>query len=46
MKTRTYFVSTTFSSREINARNKREAISIFKEQLKGLISKNDKITII
>ena len=46
MKTRIYYVSTTFSSREICARNKKEAISIFREQLKGLISKNDKITII
>lgn len=47
MKTTTklYKVSTTFSSREINARSKNEAIEIFKSQLKGQISESDKITV-
>ena len=40
-----YKVNTRFSSREINARSKKEAITIFKAQLKGLISENDKITV-
>ena len=40
---KTYVVSTDFSKREIQARNKKEAVSIFKAQLKGLITKNDKI---
>lgn len=46
MKTiKNYIVSTEFSSREITARNKKEAKSIFKSQLKGLISDNDKIKV-
>jgi len=43
---KTYVVSTDFSKREINARNKKEAVNVFKNKLKSLISKNDKITII
>ena len=42
---KTYIVSTTFSSRQIQARNKKEAIKLFKQQLRGLISDNDKITV-
>ena len=42
---KTYIVSTTFSSRQIQARNKKEAIQLFKQQLRGLISDNDKITV-
>ena len=45
MKTKLYKVSSAFSSREINARSKKEAISIFKKQLGNLITGNDKITI-
>ncbi len=45
MKTKLYKVSTEFSSREINARSKKEAISIFRSELKTLISDNDKITV-
>lgn len=46
MKTiKIYKVSTMYSSREIQARNKREAIRLFKQQLGVLISKSDKITI-
>ena len=41
-----YIVSTDFSKREIQARNRKEAVSIFKSQVKGLISRNDKIAII
>ena len=40
-----YKVSTQFSSREINARSRKEAIIIFKAQMKGIISENDKLTI-
>lgn len=40
-----YIVSAACSKREIQARNKKEAISIFKTQVKGLISENDKIII-
>ena len=40
-----YVVSTTFSSRQIMARNKKEAIKLFKQQLKNLVSDNDKITV-
>ncbi len=43
---KTYIVFTDFSKREIIARHKKEAVSIFKNKLKNLISKNDKITII
>ncbi len=43
---KTYVVFTDFSKREIEARNKKEAVSIFKNKLKNLISKNDKIAII
>ena len=46
MKTKLYKVSTDFSSREINARSKKEAICIFKSQLKGLVSENDKLTVV
>ena len=46
MKTvKIYKVSTLTSSREIQARSKKEAIEIFKSQLKGLISKSDKINV-
>lgn len=45
MKTKVYIVSTDFSKREINARNKKEAINIFKSQMKNLISFNDKIKV-
>lgn len=40
-----YRVSTCFSSREIQARSAKEAVQIFKSQLKGLISSNDKINV-
>jgi len=40
-----YKVSTTFSSREINARSKNEAASIFKAQLKNLVSDSDQISV-
>ena len=43
---KTYIVFTDFSKREITARNKKEAVKIFKNQLKSLISKNDKITVL
>jgi hypothetical protein len=42
---KTYVVSTNFSSREIQARNKAEALRIFKLQVGAFISKNDKIKI-
>jgi hypothetical protein len=46
MKTiKIYHVSTFFSSRDIQARNKKEAIRLFKQQLGNLISDSDKITI-
>lgn len=45
MKTKLYKVSSAFSTREINARSKKEAIEIFKRDLKALISENDKIEI-
>ena len=45
MKAQLYKVSSAFSTREINARSKKEAISIFKKQLGNLITDNDKITI-
>lgn len=46
MKTvKTYKVSTLTSSREIQARSKKEAIEIFKNQLKGFVSKSDKIKV-
>lgn len=41
-----YRVSAACSVREINARSKKEAIEIFKKQVKGLISESDKITVI
>ena len=44
-KVKLYKVSTQFSSREINARSKSEAIQIFKAQIKGLISGSDKIAV-
>lgn len=40
-----YIVSTLFSTREIQARNKREAIVLFKQQLKEFVSDSDKITV-
>ena len=43
MKTKLYKVSTNFSSREINARSKKEAIAIFRRQLGSLVSDNDTI---
>ena len=45
MKTKLYKVSSAFSSREINARTKKEAISIFRQQLGNLISESDKIKV-
>lgn len=45
MKTKLYKVSSAFSAREINARNKKEAISIFRKQLGSLVSNNDKINV-
>lgn len=45
MNTKLYKVSSTFSTREINARSKKEAIEIFKRDLKTLINENDKIEI-
>ena len=46
MKTiKLYHVSTFFSARDIQARNKKEAISLFKQQLGNLISDSDKINI-
>ena len=46
MKTiKLYHVSTFFSSRDIQARNKKEAVKLFKQQLGNLISNSDKITI-
>ena len=39
-------VSTKFSSREVNARTKKEAITIFKSQLGNMISKSDKIIVL
>ena len=38
-------VSTIFSSREVNARSKKEAIDIFKSQMRVLVSASDKITV-
>lgn len=43
MKTKIYVVSTAFSSRNITARNKKEAVLMFKKQLGVMISNNDKI---
>ena len=45
MKTKLYKVSTQFSSREVNARTKKEAISIFRSQLGNLVSESDKIKV-
>lgn len=44
-KTKLFKVSTYFSSREINARNGDEAVSIFRSMLKTLVSDTDKITV-
>lgn len=41
-----YRVSAACSVREINARSKKEAIEIFKKQVKGFISDSDKIIVI
>lgn len=41
-----YIVSSDFSSRNIQARSKKEAIILFKKQLKGLISESDKIIVL
>ena len=46
MKTKVYKVSTDFSSREIIARNKKEAIQIFRKEMKTLVTDNDKIKVI
>lgn len=40
-----YVVSTNFSSREIQARNKKEAVALFRSQLGAFVSDTDKITI-
>ena len=40
-----YTVSTAFSSRTIQARNKKEAEMLFRQQLKNLVSENDKVTV-
>jgi hypothetical protein len=46
MKTvKIYKVSTATSSREIQARSRKEAIEIFKRQLKGYVSDTDKIKV-
>ena len=46
MKTvKIYKVSTLTSSREIQARSKKEAIEIFKAQLKGFVSETEKIKV-
>ena len=45
MKTKLYKVSSAFSSREINARSKKEAKSIFRSQLGNLVSESDKIKV-
>ena len=45
MKIKRYWVYTRFSSREIQARSKREAKVIFRKQLGSLISSNDEIKI-
>lgn len=42
---KTYHVSTFFSARDIQARNKKEAVRLFKQQLGNLISDSDKITV-
>lgn len=44
-KIKTYVVRTEFSTREIQARSKSEAVSIFRAQLKTLVSASDKITV-
>lgn len=45
MRTKIYHVSTMFSSLDIIARSKKEATKLFKQQMKGLVSDTDKITI-
>lgn len=45
MKTKLYKVSTDFSSREINARSKKEAITIFRKQLGTLVTDSDRIKV-
>lgn len=40
-----YKASSGFSTREIQARNKKEAIEMFKFQMRGYITKNDRITV-
>lgn len=45
MKTKIYRVSTRFSSLDIIARNKKEAKTLFKQLMKGLVSNSDKITV-
>lgn len=42
---KTYVVCTDFSYREIQARNKAEAVKIFKKAMKGLISREDRIQV-
>jgi predicted type IV restriction endonuclease len=43
--TRIYIVESNFSRREIIARSKKEAKEMFKQQLKGFITDNDRITV-
>ena len=46
MKTvKIYKVSTSTSSREIQARSKKEAIKLFKQQLGIYVTETDKITV-
>lgn len=40
-----YTVSTIFSTRQIQARNKKEAEMLFRQQLKSLVSDSDKVTV-
>ena len=41
-----YVVETSFSRREISARSKKEAIEIFRREMKNLVTDNDTITVI
>ena len=40
-----YVVETDFSRRDIFARSKKEAIEIFRKEMKNLVTDNDKITV-
>lgn len=42
---KTYIVSAACSTREIQARSKKEAVQIFKNQVSAFISDNDKIKV-